>query len=64
MTSGMIYAYNIVMTQVNSMEDFYGHLDKYVSESMSPTNSVDNPYIPKPISEMRQPVQNTTFISH
>jgi type III secretory pathway component EscR len=55
-SAGIISAYHVVMSQVKSMENFYGNMDKYVSESMSPDNSVDKPYTPKPLKDMTQPL--------
>jgi hypothetical protein len=54
--AGTISAYNIVMSQLKSMENFYGNMDKYVSESMSTNNSVENPYTPQPLKDMSQPL--------
>jgi hypothetical protein len=57
-SAGIISAYNVVMGQVKSMEDFYGNMDKYVSESMSANNAVQNPYTPQPLKHMSQPLNN------
>jgi hypothetical protein len=56
-SAGLISMYTIVMSQVREMENFYSNMDKYVSESMSSQNTVDNPYQPQPLQNMSQPTK-------
>jgi hypothetical protein len=51
-----ISVYSIVMNQITAMEDFYGNMDKYASESLNTNNSVENPYAPQPLKDMSQPL--------
>jgi hypothetical protein len=54
-----ITAYSVVMGQIKNLEDFYGNIGNYASNAVSSQNSPDNPYIPKPIKEVSQPLKNT-----
>jgi hypothetical protein len=59
-SASLIGAYSIVMSQVKAMESFYGNMDKYVSESLSTSNSIEHPYTPQPLTDMSQPIKNNT----
>ena len=58
LSAGLISAYSVVMSQVKAMESFYGNMDKYVAESLSTDNSVENPYTPQPLKDMSQPIKD------
>jgi hypothetical protein len=61
--AGLITSYSIVMNQVKDLEDFYGHMDQYAQTAVSKNNSVENPYIPQPLTNVSQPLKNSPLQS-
>jgi hypothetical protein len=47
------------MNQVKDLENFYGNIDQYAQTAVSGNNSVNSPYIPQPLIDASQPLNNT-----
>jgi hypothetical protein len=57
--AGIISSYNIVMGQVKDLENFYSHIDDYAQTAVTGNNTIDNPYVPKPLQDVSQPLKST-----
>jgi hypothetical protein len=57
--AGFITVYSTVMNQVKDLENFYGNIDQYAQTAVSGNNSVNSPYIPQPLIDASQPLNNT-----
>gem|GEM_PF-5157085 len=46
------------MNQVKDLENFYANIDQYAQNAVSSKNSVENPYVPQPLIDVSQPLNN------
>lgn len=63
MTGGFIYACNVVMAQVNSLENFYGNIDQYAQTAVSTQSTTENPYVPQPLKDISNPTTASSYQS-
>jgi hypothetical protein len=45
------------------VENFYSHIDDYAQTAVTGNNTVDNPYVPKPLQDVSQPLKSTPLQS-
>jgi len=57
-SAGLIAVYSTVMNQVKDLENFYANIDQYAQNAVSSKNSVENPYVPQPLIDVSQPLNN------